>query len=192
MMQSLMDQINLLKSENESLKNNTVISNDYDESEDDYIDISQNKPIKVISLFKGGLTLKTNHDGSGKTFRFDKYGHPRVIAYSDLQDCIAVGRTLIEEGYVYICDKDVVRNNYLEDYYKRFLTKEQIDGILTFSTEDIKGMIENTTRPIQETIILNIVEKINKDEFVDHNKVDLIGKCCGCDIVALALEKRVG
>lgn len=198
MMQTLMEQIGALKAENEELKNSkSEVKNDVsddDSYEDDYIEISPNKPIRVISLFKGGLTLKTNQDGSGKNFRFDKYGHTRTIAYSDLQDCIAVTRNLIEEGYVYICDKDVVRNNYLEDYYKRFIKKEHIDGILNFSDEDIRGMIENTTRPIQETIILNIVEKINKNEYVNRDKADLIGKCCTptCDIFALALQERVG
>lgn len=200
MMQSLMDQLNVLKAENEELKNKNVdVVNhnelsENDSYESDYVEISPNKPIRVISLFKGGLTLKTNQDGSGKNFRFDQYGHTRTIAYSDLQDCIAVARNLIEDGYVYICDKDVIRNNYLEDYYKRFLKKEQIDGILGFNDEDVKGMIENTTRPIQETIILNLVDKINRDEYVNRNKVDLIGKCCNptCDIFALALQKRVG
>lgn len=196
MLSSLMKQINDLKEENEKLKEsnaeNLEIEKDL-EYVDEYVDISPSKPIRVLSLFKGGLTLKTSQDGSGKNFRFDKYGHVRAIAYGDLQDCIAVCRKLIEEGYVYICDKDVIRNNYLEDYYKRFLNKEQIDGILFFNDEDIKGMIENTTRPIQETIILSLIEKINNDEYVNRNKVDLIGKCCNpvCDIFGLALEKRV-
>ena len=186
-----MKEIEFLKTENKSLKEKDVLVDK--NIDDEFIEISPKKPIRVISLFRGGLTLKVNPDGSGKTFRFDKYGHTKPIAYSDLQDILSINRTLIEEGYVYICDKDVIKNNYLEEYYQKFLTKEQIDLILTFSDDDIKNMVENTTRTIQETIILNLVDKINNDEFVNRNKVDLIGDCCTpkCDIFGLALQKRV-
>ena len=164
-----------------------------DETITEYKDINPLKPIKVISLSDGGVSLRTNAAGNGKTFRFDKFGHSISIAYSDLQDIIATDRTFIEDGVVYICDTDVVKNNYLDDYYKKFLTIDKITNILSFSCNDISDMISGTTESIQETIISLIVKKINNGEYVDMNKVEVIGKNCvnPCDISALALEKRV-
>ena len=132
-------------------------------------------------------------NGSGKSFRFDKFGHSISITYSDLQDVIAVNRTFIEDGTVYICDADVVKNNYLDEYYNRFLTVEKITNILSFSKSDIVDMVSNTTETIQETIISLIVKKINNNEYVDMNKVEAIGKSCKtpCDIPTLALQKRI-
>lgn len=197
-----------LKKENEDLKSQLQmileklsVQEEKEKSEDNltysndnvvYKEINPLKPIKVVSLTDGGVSLRTNATGSGKTFRFDKFGHSISITYSDLQDVIATDRTFIEDGSVYICDADVVRNNYLDDCYSKFLTVEKITNILSFGKSDIIDMVSNTTETIQETIISLIVKKINNNEYVDMNKVDAIGKACKkqCDISALALQKR--
>ena len=177
---------NTTVSENETVK-------DYEDDVETYKEINPLKPIKVVSLSDGGVSLRTNTNGSGKSFRFDKFGHSISITYSDLQDVIAVNRTFIEDGTVYICDADVVKNNYLDEYYNRFLTVEKITNILSFSKSDIVDMVSNTTETIQETIISLIVKKINNNEYVDMNKVEAIGKSCKtpCDIPTLALQKRI-
>ena len=207
-------EMDLLRKENEELKsqlqmileklsvieekeNTTVSENetvkDYEDDVETYKEINPLKPIKVVSLSDGGVSLRTNTNGSGKSFRFDKFGHSISITYSDLQDVIAVNRTFIEDGTVYICDADVVKNNYLDEYYNRFLTVEKITNILSFSKSDIVDMVSNTTETIQETIISLIVKKINNNEYVDMNKVEAIGKSCKtpCDIPTLALQKRI-
>lgn len=172
--------------------NNNV--NDFDEEEHTFVDINPLKPIKVISLSDGGVNLKTTNDGNAKVFRFDKFGHVATITYADLQDCIATCRPFIEDGTVYICDKDVVRNNYLDEYYKHFLTVDTINNILSFPQNKIVDMVKNTTPTIQDTLIDLMVRKINNNENVDMNKIDAIGKACAvpCDITALALQKRKG
>mgnify|MGYP004719395165 FL=1 len=181
----------------EEKENTTVSKNetveDYEDDVETYKEINPLKPIKVVSLSDGGVSLRTNTNGSGKSFRFDKFGHSISITYSDLQDVIAVNRTFIEDGTVYICDADVVKNNYLDEYYNRFLTVEKITNILSFSKSDIIDMVSNTTETIQETIISLIVKKINNNEYVDMNKVEAIGKSCKtpCDIPTLALQKRI-
>lgn len=201
--------MNMLKKENDELKAQlqvvldklssieeksiVAISESTEENTDDYKEINPLKPIKVVSLSDGGVSLRTNASGSGKIFRFDKFGHSISITYSDLQDVIATDRTFIEEGAVYICDADVVRNNYLDECYSKFLSVDKITNILSFNKNDIVDMVSNTTESIQETIISIIVKKINNNEYVDMNKVEAIGKSCKnpCDIPALALQKRI-
>lgn len=193
----------LLFKENENLKRQIIeLQNQYaallstinnsTAGTEEYADIAPLKPIKVISLSSGGVTLRSGQNGTGKIFRFDKLGHAISIAYSDLLDVIATNRSFIENGVVYICDKDVIRNNYLTDAYKKFLTLDQITKILEFSVEDIDYMIRNTTKIIQETIVDVVVDKINNGESVDMNKILTIGNACTpvCDIVAVAATKR--
>lgn len=167
------------------------ISYSYDDDEGNFVEINPMKPIRVVSLSDGGVNLKTAKNG-GKVFRLDKFGHSTSITYSDLQDVIATCRPLIENGTVYICNKDVVRNNYLEENYKHFLTVDTISNILSFNTEQIVDMVKNTTEPIQESIISLIVKKINNGENVDMNKVNAIGNACKtpCDIMALAVKLK--
>lgn len=207
-------EMDLLKKENDELKiqlktileklstlenkeKSTVFENDnafeHENNIETYKEINPLKTIKVVSLSDGGVSLKTTANGSGKSFRFDKFGHSISITYADLQDVIAVNRSFIEDGVVYICDADVVKNNYLDEFYTRFLTVEKISNILSFNKSDIVDMVTNTTEAIQETIISLIVKKINNNEYVDMNKVEAIGKSCKipCDIPALALQKRI-
>lgn len=187
--------LNLLKDLNEKKSEPQVnVANDFEEEEHTFVDISPLKPIKVISLSDGGVNLKTTNDGNAKVFRFDKFGHVATITYADLQDCIATCRPFIEDGTVYICDKDVVRNNYLDEYYKHFLTVDTMNNILSFPQNKIVDMVKNTTPTIQDTLIDLMVKKINNNENVDMNKIDAIGKACAvpCDITALALQKRNG
>lgn len=164
----------------------------YSQEVDDFVEINPMKPIRVISLSDGGVNLKTTSGPGQKVFRLDKFGHSVTITYSDLQDVIATCRSFIEDGTVYICDKNVVHNNYLDEYYKKFLTVETMTNILTFDKDKVVDMVKNTTVPIQETIISLICDKINRGEYVDMNKVDAIGKACKtpCDIMTLAMQKR--
>ena len=122
------EELDILKKENAELKSQlqkvleklsaieepvTIESNDVENASENYKEINPLKPIKVVSLSDGGVSLRTNASGSGKAFRFDKFGHSISITYSDLQDIIATDRSFIEDGSVYICDADVVTVNNL-------------------------------------------------------------------------------
>ena len=180
------------ESRNEKIERSNSVSLDASKNIS-YSDINPLKLIKVISLSDGGVSLKTKSSGDGKVFRFDKFGHSVTITYSDLQDIISTDRSFIEDGFVYICDKDVVKNNYLEDAYSKFLPLETINNIFSFPKDEIIDMIQNTTEALQESIISFVVKKINNGEYVDMNKVDVIGKSCKtpCNIIELAQQKRM-
>lgn len=164
-------------------------SNFYEAEMDTLVDIADTKQIMVMSLSDGEVYL---HNGMGQTFPFDRFGAKRAILYRDLLGIISYDRKFIEEGVVYICDEEVVHNNYLEDAYSKFLTPKTIQNILSFSIDEITEMISKTTEPIQETIISQLVERINKNEYVDMNKLVAIGNAVKkkCDIQALALSMR--
>lgn len=194
-LKALMDKFSDIESKLESVtsKKGESLATDeisYESELSDFKDINPNKPIMVMSLTDGDVWLKTSVPS--KNFHFDKFGHRKPITYSDLQDVIAMNRSFIEDGVVYICDKDVVKNNYLDEYYKKFLTVDMITNILSFSSEKIEQLVTNTTPSIQETIISILVKKINNNEWVDQNKISVIGRSCNppCDINELALKQR--
>ena len=162
------------------------------QEENTYKEINPLKPIKVISLSTGGVTLRTSPDGKGNVLRFNKFGQVRYAPYQDLQTMITVDRSFIEEGMVYICDKDVIKNNYLEDAYSKFISKNTMEHILELPIDKIAELIANTTISIQNTVIELIIRKINNNEPVDMNKVAKIGEVCDGkpDIMQLAMLKR--
>lgn len=199
-MKSMLDKIlsrldNIEKQTPNNEKTTTTSMNQISEDDDEiydreYVDIPATKPIMVVSLTDGEVWLTTGKNG--KVFYFNGFGTKKTIPYGDLQDVIANNRSFIEEGVVYIADKDAVRNNYLEDKYQHFLTEKKINHILDFSSSEIKNMITHTTKTIQDTIVSILIKKINKGEYVDMNKIDIIGKSCTppCNISTLVLKQR--
>ena len=149
------------------------------------IDIPLNRVIKVMSLFRGMMTLKTQAN-NGREFQFNSFGTIQPIIYSDLLQIISHQQRFCDEGYFAILDKDVVIANGKEDVYKKFLDKKQIENILTYDDETITSLFSNTTKNIKESIVAILVAKINGDESVDKNKIHLISDLYGVDLFAYA------
>jgi hypothetical protein len=152
-------------------------------------EIPLNKTVRIMSLFHGGLNLKTEQSG-GQIFRFEMVGQILPIIYSDLVKILANQRKFFENGYCMILDKDVVKAHYLEDYYKKFIDVKTINNILDYDVEKIEQIFSNTTPVIQQTIVDIIVSKINKNEYVDRNRVLVINKAYGKDVFELACRLR--
>lgn len=197
-----------LKKENEELKNqisemmNMIkelqVTNqekstkDISESQNELKDVEMNARILVTSMTTGGVNMKTSNDGSARHFRLEKIGQTIPIIYEHLINCINTDRWLFEDGLVYISDSNVIREQCLEDAYKKFLTPEKIEHILDFDIETIKEMISSTTPTIQESIVDIVVKQMNNGGSIDMNKVDAIGKSCNpqVDIRELANKLR--
>jgi hypothetical protein len=145
------------------------------------LDIPINKPIKVMSLYYGILTLKTANRG-GKHFRFDNFGDIMPIIYNDLALCISSQRRFFRDGFCIILDESVIKTHGLEKDYKKILNKETIDNFLEFDKNKISELFNNTTLQLQRTIVDSISQKLINKEIVDMNKIDLISKLYGQDI----------
>ena len=162
---------------------------EYVEKEQEEIPLT--KRIKVTSITTGGVNLKTSYDSGARKFRLEHLGQTKAIQYEYLIDCINTDRWLFEDGLVYINDPQVVEEQLLEEEYKKFLTSEKIQNILTFDTETIKEMVSNSTRAIQETICSVVIDKINAGESIDLNKVYAIGNACEPQVNLLELSQKI-
>lgn len=153
-------------------------------------DVEMNARILVTSITTGGVNLKTSNDGSARHFRFEKLGQTIPIIYEHLINCINTDRWLFEDGLIYISDPNVIREQCLEDAYKKFLTPETIENILDFDMNVIIDMVTSTTPAIQETIIDLVVDKLNHGGSIDMNKVNAIGTACNVNIMELASKLK--
>lgn len=154
-------------------------------------EIPLTKRIKVTSITTGGVNLKTSYDSGARKFRLEHLGQTKAIQYEYLIDCINTDRWLFEDGLVYINDPQVVEEQLLEEEYKKFLTPDKIQNILSFDTETIKQMVSNSTREIQETICSVVIDKINAGENIDLNKVYAIGNSCEPQVNLLELSQKI-
>lgn len=199
-----------LKKENEELKNQlaemmnmikdlqtqkaesekTSIENVNVDTTENIEDVEMNARILVTSITTGGVNLKTSNDGSARHFRFEKLGQTIPIIYEHLINCINTDRWLFEDGLIYISDPNVIREQCLEDAYKKFLTPETIENILDFDINVIIDMVISTTPAIQESIIDLVVDKLNHGGSIDMNKVNAIGTACNVNIMELASKLK--
>ncbi len=148
-------------------------------------EIPMHKPIKVMSLYTGGLNLKRYEDDK-TPIRFNMYGETQPILYMDLLKIISHQRKFFEEGYCIVLDKNVIKVHYLEKHMSKILDKKTIDNLLDYDDEKIKDLFNGTTKQIKETIVDLIVDKIIKKEYVDRNKVALISELYGKDLYEIA------
>ena len=155
------------------------------------VDDKYHRRITITNISDCGVNLKTSQEGNATTFRLDRFGTTIPISVEDLNKCINCDMWLFTEGYVYINDKTAIEDNYLEDYYVKFLDVDKISNIMTFSDSELKNMIANTTRTIQETICTRLATKMQNNEPLDMNKVDVIGKACTPPIDIFELSKRI-
>lgn len=171
--EEMMNMIKDLQKGNETLKSKTI-----DTDFDSVKDVEMNARILVTSMTTGGVNMKTANDGSARHFRLEKLGQTIPIIYEHLINCINTDRWLFEDGLVYINNADVVKEQYLEESYQKFLTPEKIEHIIDFGVDTIKEMVSSTTAAIQETIANVVARKINSGGSIDMNKVEVIGKSC--------------
>ena len=160
-------------------------------SEQQKEEIPLTKRIKVTSITTGGVNFKTSYDSGARKFRLEQLGQTKAIQYEYLIDCINTDRWLFEDGLVYINDPQVVEEQLLEEEYKKFLTPDKIQNILSFDVETIKQMVSNSTRAIQETICSVVIDKINAGENIDLNKVYAIGNSCEPQVNLLELSQKI-
>ena len=148
-------------------------------------EIPMHKPIKVMSLYTGGLNLKKYNDDK-TPFRFNFFGETQPILYGDLVKIISHQRKFFEEGYCVVLDNDVIKVHYLEKFMEKILDKKTIDKLLEYDDEKIKDLYNGTTKQLKQTIVDLIVDKIVKKEYVDRNKVAVISELYGKDLYEIA------
>lgn len=148
-------------------------------------EIPMHKPIKVMSLYTGGLNLKKYNDDK-TPFRFNFFGETQPILYGDLVKIISHQRKFFEEGYCVILDNDVIKVHYLEKFMEKILDKKTIDKLLEYDDEKIKDLYNGTTKQLKQSIVDLIVDKIVKKEYVDRNKVAVISELYGKDLYEIA------
>lgn len=160
-------------------------NNDIKDENEVFPEIPMNKPIKVMSLYTGGLNLK-KYDNDKTPVRFNRFGEVQPILYMDLIKIISHQRKFFEEGYCVILDDEVIKVHYLEKDMEKILNKNTIEKILDYENEKIRDLFVGTTKQIRQTIIDLIIDKIVKKEYVDRNKVALISELYGKDLYEIA------
>ena len=187
----LLKEIQRLKDEaikvSESARNNSEGVRPDRVTADDYVE--------VISLCPMHLTLTTEPKGRGFSYTWNKFGESTLIVYSDLQNIIknhgsGLYTDFIRLGYVYINNPDVVKKSGLSEIYKKILNKEQMEEVLSCTSEKGTELFSFTIKSQQMFIVDILVDRIASGEDLDLNYIDKLSRIVGADIMKYAEEAK--
>ena len=144
------------------------------------------KKIKVVNLMHNPLNIATEPNGMGRVFTFNNYGDSRLIKYDDLADIVAAYPNTMEGGLAYICDKEVVESLGLAEEYKKLFDKATMDKVVKLREESDLELFLGMNKDLQESTARNIAERLNANERVDYNYINIIKEKTGIDIEEIA------
>lgn len=170
-------------------KQNTLLANEPSKEQNDYnndIEIKMTRMVRVVSLYHGVLNLKTSNQVDATIFTFNFFGYEQPIFYSDLIKCINTQRRLFTDGFCYIKDEEVIKTHYLNKIYEHLLDKDAISNYTQFDEDFIKNNFGKLPAQQKITVLETIAFKLNENENIDRNKIDILAKLANVDIYELA------
>ena len=148
------------------------------------------KKIKCINLMHCVVNVSTEPEGQGRTFTFDKYGSYKMIKFDDLSDIVSSYPYTMENGLIYICDKEAVDELGLTEEYTKLYTKEIMDKMIYLREQTDVDMFLGMEKNMQESTAMEIARKIYANERVDRNFIFDIKEKTGIDIDLLVQELK--
>lgn len=138
---------------------------------------SIDKDVTVVSLCNNMLNLSTEANGGGTVYTFNEFGEKQEIPYIDLKRIIKNNKKFIQGGKCYIEDMEVVKNEHLENYYKKILNDDEITRLLSLTRKEFVDAFEKIT-PAQQIIFKEIVmdKLVNSKNDVDMNIVQYLNE----------------
>lgn len=157
------------------------------ENLDTPVEPNYNQMVRIVSMCCGVLSLKTD---SNNFIVFDKFGETKPVLYSKLIDIVNNNRIFAEKGVFYILDKNAVYYLGLTDFYSKLADSNTISNIHLLSDKEIESIISTFSEREKDTMVLRLCDRIYKSENVDYNKIALISRLTGVDILSKVEEMR--
>jgi len=146
--------------------------------------------IPVMSLIDYPLNLLNQNNNGRAKYRFDKFGQTKQILYQDMLVILENYMHFLESGVFTILDKRVINRHGLQEITRKILTREQIDKIITGSSDAI-ALYKSCGSEQQKLIIGMLTRKLTHEESsVDMNLVDAISRLSKVNILKNAEDAR--
>ena len=144
------------------------------------------KKIKCINLMHNMVNVATEEDGLGKVYSFKDYGDSQMIKFDDLANIVNNYPNTMENGLIYIADKQAVEELGLAEDYAKLYDKKTLDKIIRLrDSSDVDMLLGISNKELLESTIRAIAERINQNESYDYNNLNRIKVESGYDIVKI-------
>lgn len=148
-----------------------------------------NDKIKCISLSPNPVNISTLPNNRGKKFTFEKYGSSWSIRRGDLEDIVSSYENTMKSGLIYVCDRDFIEEQGLDEYYNNSLySKELLDKLVYLREDADVEMFLNMSKQLQEATAVRIARLLKMNEHYEPNVLARIKTEAGFDIEQMAQE----
>ena len=113
-----------------------------------------------------------------------------MIKYDDLSDIVSSYPYTMENGIIYICDRDVVEALGLSDEYEHLYTKEIMDRVVYLREQSDVDIFIGMEKHMQESTAVEIAKLMNLNERMDYNYLREIKEKTGIDIEQIAKDLK--
>jgi hypothetical protein len=159
------------------------------QSQSTYTPLSPNDMVEVVSLCYDRLNLNTKDHGDGNRYSFDSYGETKMIMISELAQIKETQKNFARKGYFFINNTSAVRQLGLEEDYKKILSPEKINEVISNSPNAEK--LFKSTNPGQQGILAKmIIAMLMEGKSVDMNLVHKISEISGMNINQIVSDQK--
>ena len=149
--------------------------------------IYSGKKIKCVNLMHNMVNIATEEEGLGKVYTFKDYGDSQMIKFDDLANIVNNYPNTMENGLVYIADKQAVEELGLAEDYAKLYDKKTLDKIIRLhDNADVDMLLGISNKELLESTIRAIAERINQKESYDYNHLNRIKIESGYDVLKIA------
>lgn len=148
------------------------------------------RKVKCIGLAHHPVNVFTQPNCKGRVFSFKEYGQIIQMKYDELLSVLAYYPKTMASGLIYICDKDVIVDNGLEDAYQHIYDKDTMDEIVLLRRECDAEFILGMSVDLRESTLIQVVRNYKNGEKMDATAMALLREA-GYDIVKMADETKI-
>ena len=145
--------------------------------------------VKVVSLLGNFMNLVTS---TGKIYKFPKFGDIATLRTSDLEDILSNQkfRQQAEDGFFYICDKEIVEDQELTEVYEKIHDKTAIEYIMKLADDNCVNMFASLSDGLKESVSCAMAEELNRGKVLDRNRLSMIYTKTNIDIEEIAKKLK--
>ena len=148
------------------------------------------KKIKCVNLMHSIVNISTEPDGKGRMFTFNNYGDVLPIKFDFLVDIVSAYPYTMENGLIYICDKEAVEELGLKEEYTKVYDKEKMDKLIYLREETDLELFLGMEKNLQESTAIEIAKLLNANESMDYNYIKRIKEETDFDIEEIAKDLK--
>ena len=136
------------------------------------VKFDDNDLIPVMSGVRGRFL---HHSGAGNgVYTFTEFGQVQDIVFKELKHIFNTKRILLEEGYLIILNKDLIKEFRLEEQYKHVVTPKRVNDLLNRSAEELTTFLSGTTKEAQLALLSVAKVKYNTGELDKRSTIQAL------------------